>query len=116
LGGGGFTASPVAADGRLYFTSEDGHVYVVRAGPTFELLANNAMDEVCMATPAISQRMLIVRTKNHVYGIGEDVRQPGIMLSKVVPNQNCTVARSRTVCRCRLLRPLRTVKRLRCPR
>ena len=67
----GFSASPVAADGRLYFASEDGNVYVVKAGPTFEILATNRMDEICMATPAISDGMLIVRTKSHVYGLGE---------------------------------------------
>jgi outer membrane protein assembly factor BamB len=70
-GGTGFTASPVAADGKLYFTSEDGDVYVVRVGSAFEILATNQIGEVCMATPAISDGMIIVRAKNHVYGIGE---------------------------------------------
>jgi outer membrane protein assembly factor BamB len=68
-GGGGFTASPVAADGRLYFASEEGEVYVVRAGETYELLAKNEMGDVCLATPAISCGTLVVRTKGHVYGI-----------------------------------------------
>jgi len=63
--------SPVAADGRLYFVSEDGNTYVVRAGSTFEILATNPINEVCMATPAISEGMLFVRAKNHVYGIKE---------------------------------------------
>lgn len=49
--------------GRIYFTSEDGMVYVVRAGRTFELLASNDMREVCMATPAIANDMMIVRTR-----------------------------------------------------
>jgi outer membrane protein assembly factor BamB len=73
LGNGstGFTASAVAGDGKLYFTSEEGNIYVVHAGPKFELLATNAMDEVCMATPAISDGRLIVRTESHVYAIGE---------------------------------------------
>ena len=66
----GFTASAVAGDGKLYFTSEGGDVYVVRAGEKFELLATNAMNEVCMATPAISDGSLFVRTQNHVYAIG----------------------------------------------
>jgi outer membrane protein assembly factor BamB len=69
-GTGGFSASPVAADGRLYFASEDGDVYVVRAGRTFELLGRHAMGQVCMATPAISGDMLIVRTRSMLYGIG----------------------------------------------
>ncbi|MEM9659059.1 MAG: PQQ-binding-like beta-propeller repeat protein, partial [Planctomycetota bacterium] len=71
LGGGGFTASPVAAAGRLYFTSEEGEVYVVRAGEDYELLAKNLMNDVCLATPAISQGILVVRTKDGVYGIAE---------------------------------------------
>ncbi len=65
-----FAASPVAADGRLYFTSETGEVYVLRAGPSFELLATNAMDETVMATPAASNGLLVVRTLGHVVGIG----------------------------------------------
>lgn len=69
--GGAFTASPVAADGKLYFSSEDGEVFVVKAGPKYELLATNPMGEVCMATPAISDGMIFVRTTGHVYGIGE---------------------------------------------
>jgi outer membrane protein assembly factor BamB len=69
-GTGGFSASPVAADGRIYFTSEDGDIYVIRAGRTFELLGRNPMGQVCMATPAISGDMLIVRTRSVLYGIG----------------------------------------------
>ncbi|MCP9495283.1 MAG: PQQ-like beta-propeller repeat protein [Pyrinomonadaceae bacterium MAG19_C2-C3] len=69
--GGAFTASPVAADGKLYFTSEDGEIFVVKAGAQHELLATNQMGEVLMATPAISEGMLIVRGQHHVFGIGE---------------------------------------------
>jgi outer membrane protein assembly factor BamB len=77
LGNGatGFTASAIAADGKLYFTSENGDIYVVQAGPAFVLLATNAMNEVCMATPAISDGMLIVRTESHVYSIGTPQEQ-----------------------------------------
>jgi outer membrane protein assembly factor BamB len=75
LGGQGsayaFTASPIAADDKLYFTSEDGEIFVVAAGPQYELLATNSTGEVCMATPAISEEMILVRTQQHVYGIGE---------------------------------------------
>lgn len=65
----GFTASPVAGDGKLYLTSEEGDVYVVRAGPTFELLASNAIGEICLATPAISQGALFFRTQHHLLSI-----------------------------------------------
>jgi len=68
--GGAFTASPVAADGKIYLSSEDGDIYVVKAGPAYELLATNPMGEVLMATPAISQGVLIVRGLKHVFAIG----------------------------------------------
>ncbi|HEY8228762.1 MAG TPA: PQQ-binding-like beta-propeller repeat protein [Pyrinomonadaceae bacterium] len=69
--GGSFSASPVAADGKLYFASEDGDVFVIKAGSTFELLARNAIGEVMMATPAIAGKMIIIRGQNHVFGIGK---------------------------------------------
>ena len=47
----GFSASPVAADGKLYLPSEDGDVFVVKTGPTFEVIATNAMGQPLMATP-----------------------------------------------------------------
>jgi len=68
--GGSFSASPVAADGKLYFFSEDGDVFVIKADSKFELLARNAMGEVVMATPAIGGNMIIVRGQNHLFGIG----------------------------------------------
>lgn len=70
--GAGFSASPIASDGKIYFTSEDGVVYVVKAGADYELLAENDMGEVLMATPAISHGMLIVRGRDHVFGVGAD--------------------------------------------
>ena len=72
--GGAFTASPVASDGKLYLASEDGEVFVVRAGPKYELLATNTVGEVMMATPAISEGLVIVRGLNHVYAFGEPAR------------------------------------------
>lgn len=69
--GTAFNASPVAADGKLYFASEDGDVFVVKAGSTFELLARNPVGEVMMATPAVTDRMLIIRGQHHVFGIRE---------------------------------------------
>ena len=58
----GFTASIVAADGKIYFTSEDGDVYVVKAGRTYELLAKNPLGDYAMATPAIANGTLYFRT------------------------------------------------------
>jgi outer membrane protein assembly factor BamB len=68
--GGFFSSSPVAGDGKIYAISEDGEAYVVKAGPKFELLSTNSMGEVCMATPALSRGMIIIRTLSQLTGIG----------------------------------------------
>jgi outer membrane protein assembly factor BamB len=69
-GGDSYTASPVAADGRLYFASEQGQVRVVKAGPVFELLAVNALGDYVMATPAISNGTLFVRSQHFLTALG----------------------------------------------
>ena len=69
-GGGAFSASPVAADGKLYLASEDGDVFVVQAGREYVELAKNPMNEVIMASPAISDGLIFIRTLGHVWGIG----------------------------------------------
>ncbi len=74
--GGAFSASPVAADGRLYIASEDGDVFVARAGREYLEIAHNEIDEVIMATPAISDGLIVIRTMGHVYGFGEEA-DPG---------------------------------------
>jgi outer membrane protein assembly factor BamB len=68
--GGAYSASPVAADGRVYFASEDGDVHVVKAGAEYELLATNAVGGVIMATPAISEGLILVRTLHQVIAFG----------------------------------------------
>ena len=69
--GESFSASPVAADGRLYFTTEEGKTYVVRSGPVYKVLAENDLDEVVMTTPAISGGTMIVRGMRHVWALGD---------------------------------------------
>ena len=69
-GGVSYTASPVAAGGRLYFASEQGQVRVVKAGPVFELLAVNAVDDYVMATPALSNGSLFVRSQHFLLALG----------------------------------------------
>ncbi len=69
-GGDGFTASPVASAGKLYFTSEQGSVYVVKPVPEFTVLATNQLKEVCMATPAISEATIFFRTQGHIVAVG----------------------------------------------
>jgi outer membrane protein assembly factor BamB len=69
-GGGAYSASPVAADGKLYLAAEDGEVNVVKAGPEYRLLATNPVGEVLMATPAISDGVLFIRGLRHVFAVG----------------------------------------------
>ncbi len=71
-GAAGFTASPVAANGKIYFTSEIGDVYVIKAGPEFKVLATNLMGDICMATPAISEGTLFFRTRNHLIAVSDN--------------------------------------------
>lgn len=68
-GGSGYSASPVAADGMVYFSSEDGSIYVVKAGPEFEVLAENPMGETLMATPALSEGVMYIRTRGHLVAV-----------------------------------------------
>ena len=68
---GKFSASPVYADGRIYFVSEDGPATVVEAKPEMKVLAVNELDGNCMASPAASGKALFLRTKTHLYRIEE---------------------------------------------
>ena len=70
-GGEGFTSSPVASAGKIYFTSEQGTVFVVSPDTEFKVLATNHLNEVCMATPAISENLLFFRTQGHLMAIGK---------------------------------------------
>ncbi len=65
--GGTYSASPIAAEGRIYAASEDGDVFVFTAGEEHELLATNPVGEVILATPAISEGQVFVRTTRHLF-------------------------------------------------
>ncbi|MEZ5355964.1 MAG: PQQ-binding-like beta-propeller repeat protein [Bryobacteraceae bacterium] len=69
--GGSFTSSPVAADGKVFVTNEDGQTFVIKAGREFELAATNELGEMVLSTPAISGAMLYIRTPGHVVAIAE---------------------------------------------
>jgi outer membrane protein assembly factor BamB len=64
-----FSASPVAGRGHLYFASEDGEVFVVKAGPKYELVATNRMGEPLMATPAVSDGIIFIRGQQHLFAV-----------------------------------------------
>lgn len=66
----GFSASPVGVDGKLFFTNDDGETFVLRAGPTFQLLHVNRMDERTLASPALVGGRWYFRTDRHLIAIG----------------------------------------------
>jgi outer membrane protein assembly factor BamB len=69
--GGGFSASPVLAEGRLYFQNEEGISTVLKAGKTFEVLARNELGERTLASPAVMDNTLFLRSKSHLWRIGK---------------------------------------------
>jgi outer membrane protein assembly factor BamB len=69
--GGNYSASPLLADDKLYFQSEQGTGVVLQAGKEFKLLAKNALDERSLATPAAADGALFIRTEKHLYRIGQ---------------------------------------------
>jgi len=68
--GSGYSASPVAADGKIYLSSEDGEVLVVAAGREFKHIATNSMGELLMATPALSEGVLYLRSSASLFAVG----------------------------------------------
>src|SRR6185369_1417769 len=68
--GSGYSASPVAADDKIYLSNEDGEMLVIGAGDKFTHLATNSMGELLMATPALSEGVMYVRSSNSLFAIG----------------------------------------------
>ena len=66
-----YSSSPVLADGKIYITSEDGITTVMKAGPNFEILARNNLDDYSLSSVAISDGQLFLRTAQHLYCIGK---------------------------------------------
>ncbi len=66
---GNYAASPVYADGRLYFANQQGKTTILKPGRAFEVLAVNTLEKGCMASPAVSGKALILRTKAALYRI-----------------------------------------------
>ncbi len=70
LSPGTYSGSPVLADGKLYITNEDGVTSVVKAGPMFEVLAENDFDDYTLSSPAISEGQIFIRTAKALWCIG----------------------------------------------
>jgi outer membrane protein assembly factor BamB len=67
---GSYSGSPVLADGKIYITNEDGVTVVVKAGPTFQVLAENDFDDYTLSSPAVSDGQIFIRTSKFLYAIG----------------------------------------------
>ena len=67
--GGNYSAAPIAADGRIYFCSEEGKTTVVALGREFKKLAENTLDDGFMASPAVSGKSLVLRTRTNLYRV-----------------------------------------------
>jgi outer membrane protein assembly factor BamB len=68
---GTYSSSPVLADGKIYITNEDGLTTVLRAGPKFEVMAENDLNDYCLSSLAISDGQIFIRTAQHLYCIGK---------------------------------------------
>ena len=68
---GTYSASPVLADDKIYVTNEEGLTTVVKAGPKFEVLAENPLNDYCLSSPAISDGQIFIRTATNLYSIGK---------------------------------------------
>jgi len=68
---GTYSGSPVLADGKIYVTNEDGLTTVLQAGPKFEVLAENPLNDYCLSSPAISDGQIFIRTAGYLYCIGK---------------------------------------------
>ena len=75
-GGQGFTASPVSDGRHVYFTSEQGVVFVVAAANQYSLAGSNELHETCLATPAISDGTLFFRTREKLIAVGTGSSAP----------------------------------------
>jgi outer membrane protein assembly factor BamB len=68
---GTYSGSPVLADGKIYVTSEDGVTSVIKAGPAFELIAENDFDDYTLSSPAVSGGQIFFRTAKFLYAVGK---------------------------------------------
>jgi outer membrane protein assembly factor BamB len=66
----GFTASPWAYNGKIFVLSEDGDTFVLQAGPEFKVIGKNSLNEMTLATPAVADGSVFIRTASRLYRIG----------------------------------------------
>jgi len=69
--GKAFSASGIASDDKLFFPAETGEIYVLQVGPEYKVLAENNMEDVCMASPALAEGMILFRTQHWLIAVGK---------------------------------------------
>jgi outer membrane protein assembly factor BamB len=85
--GGSFTSSPFAYNGHLFLLSEDGLTYVVKAGPEFEIVERNQLDELTMACPAVSADKLLIRTASKLYCMTQGAKLDAATAARMQPRR-----------------------------
>lgn len=90
--GGSFTSSPWAYNGHLFFLNEDGLTYVVKAGPEFEIVGRNDLQELSMACPAAVGDKLLIRTASKLYCLTEGAKVDPAVVAKMQPRRAATTA------------------------
>jgi len=89
---GSFTASPFAYNGHLFFLSEDGLTYVVKAGPKFEIVERNHLDELCVASPAVVGDKLLIRTASKLYCLTKGAKLDAAASARLRPRKKASSA------------------------
>lgn len=90
--GGSFTSSPWAYNGHLFFLNEDGLTCVVKAGPEFEIVARNDLQELSMACPAAVDDKLLIRTASKLYCLTQGAELDAAVTAKMQPRREATAA------------------------
>ncbi|HVY70651.1 MAG TPA: PQQ-binding-like beta-propeller repeat protein [Verrucomicrobiae bacterium] len=73
--GGNFSASPFSAEGRIYFTSDEGETTIIEASPEYKVLAKNALGEKVQSSLAVSDKSLFIRTERNLYRVADLARR-----------------------------------------
>jgi outer membrane protein assembly factor BamB len=83
-----YSSSAVAADGRLYFSDEQGNIHIIKAGPKYKHLSTNKLGESCLATPAISGKMIFIRTYRHLFAIKKGSQSTGVVTKPLAEKED----------------------------
>jgi outer membrane protein assembly factor BamB len=89
---GSFTASPFAFNGHLFFLSEDGLTYVMKAGPEFDIVERNDLDELCISSPAVAGDKLLIRTASKLYCLTGGAKLDAAASARLEPRRKASSA------------------------